>query len=1030
MAINPQVNFKNLLTDLFQLDKSDLDFGIYRIINTKHDDIEMFLDEILPQTLKEVKEKLTARSQEEILKELQEAKEKLEKDFKVDFTKNEDLARKADQYGQIPLFQEPYKKYLDAKEKLDKAKLADEVENDIYNELYRFFNRYYDEGDFVTKPRSGDNAYMIPYNGEEVKLYWANYDQYYIKTGENFKNYTFKGEGVTIEFRLKEAETSKNNNQNQKGRLFIPAEEWFHWSKDEKKLELHFYYKVPGAEEKKKWGEKQSVKKDNKGINENLIVNLLPGKIAETRDAGLMRLWEKEGKTIGKDKVKEFYYHLHRYTSLNKADYFIHKNLKKFLSQELDYYLKKEVLSIDFLDPKWEQEQVQKAIEINLTKSSAIRKIAFTIIDFLHELEEFQKRLFEKKKFVVQSDYCMTFDRIPEKVYEEIIGFILKDKEQRQLQNWVELGFIENTDIDKEYIKEHDKLVLDTAFLPAKLKLKLLSQIENLDEKSGGILINSENWQGLNLLQQKYKEKVKCIYIDPPYNAKSSEIAYKNSFKHASWLSLMQNRLVEGKKFLKPDGVNIIAIDENEQEKLGLSLDDTFSPFIFDKVCVSIIHNPGGIQGDNFKFTNDFAYFVFKKGGKVIGLQKRTKDDADIRPLRDVSFGDHLREDAANCFYPIFIKDNEIVGFGEVCDDSFHPESANIKKDDGIIEVYPIDPNNVERKWVFARNTVEEIKDELKVEFNKVRKIYDIIRIKQIFNFKTVWYDKRYNSNIYGSKVLNNLLPNNIFKFPKSLYTVIDSIDAGLKNSKSGFTLDHFAGSATTGHAVFKLNKEDGGNRKYILMEMGEYFDTVTKPRIQKVMYSDNWKDGKPKDMDGSSHMFQYLKLEQYEDTLNNIEFSEIPEGVQELPFSEQIKYMLHGAVEDSSSLMNIRKFTKPFSYEMDIVKLNEREPKKVDLVSTFNFLLGIFLNRYLVEEHQERDYQIVLGEKDKQKLAIIWREFDEKLDLDKEKEWIKKQAWSDKKEYRLFCNVDNSFGAESTEKEFFRLMWEGIAYE
>ncbi len=866
---------------------------------------------------------------------------------------------------------------------------------------------------------------MIPYNGEEVKLYWANYDQYYIKTGENFKNYTFKDEGVTVEFRLKEAETSKNNNQNQKGRLFIPAEEWFHWDGDKKKLEMHFYYKVPDAEEKKKWGERQSVKKDNKGINENLIVNLLPGKIAETRDADLLRLWQKENKTIGKDKVKEFHYHLHRYTSLNKADYFIHKNLKKFLRQELDYFLKNEVLSVDFLDPEWEQEQVQKAIEINLTKSSAIRKIAFTIIDFLHELEEFQKRLFEKKKFVVQSDYCLTLDRVPEKVYDKIIEFILQEKEQKQLQNWVELGFIEDTEIDKDYIKEHDKLVLDTAFLTTELKFKLLSQIEDLDENTGGVLINSENWQGLNLLQTTFKEKVKCIYIDPPYNAKSSEIAYKNSFKHASWLSLMQNRLLEGKKFLKSDGVNIIAIDENEQEKLGLCLDDIFSPYIFDKVCISIIHNPGGIQGENFSYTNDFAYFIFPSKSGMIKKIKR--DKSNIESLRDWGGDESLRETAKNCFYPIIVNpENEIIDFGEVCSDDFHPEKSNHINKEGNVLIYPVDENGIERKWRYARQSVESIKDQLKCkERNGIKYIQNE---KSFFNLKTVWDSKYYNSNVYGTKLLNNILGNKVFDFPKSLYTVIDSINSS--SSQSDLILDYFAGSATTGHAVLKLNKEDGGKRKYILMEMGEYFDTVTKPRIQKVIYSDNWKDGKPKDMDGNSHMFQYLKLEQYEDTLNNIDFSETPEGVKELPFAEQIKYMLHGAVEDSSSLMNIKKFSKPFSYEMDIVKLNERESKKVDLLSTFNFLLGIFLNRYFVEKQQGRDYHIVLGEKDKQKYAVIWREFDEKLDLDKEKEWIKNQDWSDKKEYRIFCNADNSFGAESTEKEFFRLMWEDIAYE
>jgi adenine-specific DNA-methyltransferase len=821
--------------------------------------------------------------------------------------------------------------------------------------------------------------------------------------------------------------------------VFLPASDWFHWDPDGKKLEIHFHFKVPDTAEKKLWGEKQSVKKDNKGINENLIHNQLGTKILETKNRVLIRLWESTTRYIGKDKVKDIHYHLNRYTLLNTADYFIHKNLKKFLQHELDYFLKNEVFCIDFLDPAWDDEMVQTAIRINVVKSGAIREVALQIIGFLHELEEFQRRLFEKKKFVVQCDYCLTLDRIPKEVYDEVIDYVLADKEKKQLNNWIELGFIEkdsglsgnDAKKSRKYLAEHDKLVLDTAFLPHPLKFKLLSHIENLNEQTGGLMINSENWQGLNLINSKFTNKVQCIYIDPPYNAKSSEIVYKNNFKHATWLSFMQNRVEKGKRILDQFGVMIIAIDENEQEKFGLSLDEIFSIFSYDKVCVAIIHNPGGIQGDNFKYTNEFAYFLYKKGGQYIGLENRELNDADIRPLRDVSLGDHLREDAANCFYPIFVKDNEVIGFGDVCPDDFRPGSMNIKREDGIIEIYPIDPNNVERKWVFARQTVETILKELEVEYNNKRKAYDIIRTKQRFNYKTVWTDKKYNANIYGSKILNNLLPNSSFDFPKSIFTVIDCIDAGLNNEKNGYILDYFAGSGTTGHAVIKLNskKEDHGNRKYILMEMGEYFNTVTKPRIQKVMYSDNWKDGKPRDMDGSSHMFQYMKLGQYEDTLNNIRFAPMPEEPDTFRFSEQLKYQFNNAVRESVSLMNIEKFTRPFDYEMDIVELNERKPTRIDLVTTFNYLLGIFVKRYLYLPHQKQDYHIVLGEKDKQAHAVVWRNYTEALNMQDEREWIKSQEWFTR-ETRVFCNADNAFGAESTEKEFFRLMWEGIDHE
>src|SRR5690606_34914276 len=96
-----------------------------------------------------------------------------------------------------------------------------------------------------------------------------------------------------------------------------------------------------------------------------------------------------------------------------------------------------------------------------------------------------------------------------------------------------------------------------------------------------------------------------------------------------------------------------------------------------EKTCVTVVHNPTGQQGANFSSTNEYAYFLYPRGGSFIGLQDRT-DSPDVRPLRNVSKGAHLRRDAANCFYPIYVKNGKIVGFGDVCDNDYHPEGANV----------------------------------------------------------------------------------------------------------------------------------------------------------------------------------------------------------------------------------------------------------------------------------------------------------------------------------------------------------------
>uniref|UniRef100_UPI0026095B29 DNA methyltransferase n=1 Tax=uncultured Polaribacter sp. TaxID=174711 RepID=UPI0026095B29 len=598
------------------------------------------------------------------------------------------------------------------------------------------------------------------------------------------------------------------------------------------------------------------------------------------------------------------------------------------------------------------------------------KQVASKIITFLAQLENFQKKLWLKKKFVISCDYCVTLDRIPESYYSEIVENI------PQLEEWKELFDVEIKTIDE--LKEELYLVLDTKFFSQKFKDKFLAEFDDLDGQTNGLLINSENFQANLLLRARYKNKIKGIYVDPPYNAKSSEILYKNTFKHSSWLSFISNRISISKSLLKDtNGVFTIAIDENEQERLGLLLNNIFPNS--NKTCVSVIHNASGIQGENFSYTNEFAYFIYPFGRRMIGQEKRNQEDADVRNLRDVTGEDSKREAAANCFYPIIIKDEKIIGFGDVCEDEYHPSSMNIERVDGSIEIYPIDPQGVERKWRFARQTVESIIDELSVTYIKKRGVYDIKRSKTNFNFKTVWSDSKYFANNQGTQILNNIVGKGLFSFPKSIYTVIDSIRAIEFGDEAPIILDYFAGSGTTGHAIINLNREDGKERKFILVEMGNYFNTVTKPRTLKVSYSEKWKNGKPQDKEGISQMFKYFNLESYEDALNNLQLKPNQDQQQLLDTNADmqeeylLQYMLD--VESRDHLMNIDAFKNPFNYKLNITENNELVPTTIDLVETFNYLIGLSVKRI----QRIGTFKTVEGvTNDGDKVLVIWRNLEE----------------------------------------------------
>lgn len=756
------------LHELFQLDQPDLDFGFYRIMHAKSQQISEFLDR-------------------DLLKIIEDAFGQIDDTKKAEFQAAYDKAIQTakDFSAPKPEETEPVKK---AKAVLDTIKDSSAAESEIYDHLYRFFERYYDDGDFIsrryyTRETPGKAApFAIPYNGEEVKLHWANADQYYIKTTEYFANYTFNlwqakevcalrdqaqldetfktrdDAPLHVHFRIVDVTEGEHGNvkpSEANKRYFISYKEKPVELTENGELVVNFEYRT----DPEKTGQERTWRDKRNSESVTTILESLEGvEGAET----YLRLLKVLAPT---DKEKErplLAKYINQYTARNTMDYFIHKDLSGFLRRELDFYIKNAVIRLDDIE-----NADAPAVETYLTKIKVLRDIAHKLIDFLAQLENFQKKLWLKKKFVVETNYCITLDRIPEEFYPEIAA------NDKQREEWVKLFAIDkikqnlldpgySKPLTVEFLKTNKNLVLDTCFFDDTFKNQV-SSINDFDEQCNGLLIHSENFQALQLLQERYRSQMKCIYIDPPYNAKTSEILYKNSYKHSSWLSLIQNRIERSKPVLTNPFVYIIAIDEVENMALGQMISSTFPEC--DDSTISIVHNPTGQQGDNFSFTHDFAHFVFPKGQKCIGLEHRNdssrESEPDIRPLRNVSSGkDHLRTSAANCFYPILIKDGKIIEFGEVCDEDYHPNNINIKREDGTIEVYPIDPSGIESKWVFARNTVEDILDELTVEFDKRKKVWDIIRKKSEFRYKSLWSDKRYSANSWGSVILNNILPN------------------------------------------------------------------------------------------------------------------------------------------------------------------------------------------------------------------------------------------------------------------------------
>lgn len=552
-SVSPLEKLQSFLKEtLFQSDLAELDFGIYRILNYKRKEIENFIDKDLVQAVEHEFKQFKAQTREDILIKLAEQKKKIEETEKGLDKKILVNGQIVDEFKDKPLAKE----YLELKKAADDISVTESVQAQVFNDLYNFLSRYYEDGDFISKRRysAKRTRYAIPYNGEEVKLYWANFDQYYVKTTELFKDYAFYAKDWRVTFRIILPDVETGNARGERRYFLLAPSDAVNVNKNSRTCLINFnfrpltdddfaIYKVTtkSGEEKK-----AGIKQDELNA---ILKDIILRQVNEIELKAAL-LEEKNDKLVlGK--------HLLRYTRKITSDFFIHKNLKGFLERELDYFIKSEILDLNNLDDR------------HITRAKVIENIAKRIIEFLAQIEDYQKLLWEKKKFVLKTDYVITIDQIPEEFHGEVL------KCPAQLQEWQELGF---GHISKKKDLDGKKLPVDTKHFDISVKEKLLERLSeqgNLDDLTDGVLIKSENWQALNLLSLKYHEKIKCIHIDPPYNTQTSGFLYKNDYQHSSWLAMMRDRIDAGLKLMSPDGAFLCHVDENEYESLHLLFEGT-----------------------------------------------------------------------------------------------------------------------------------------------------------------------------------------------------------------------------------------------------------------------------------------------------------------------------------------------------------------------------------------------------------------------------------------------------------------------
>ena len=766
------------------------------------------------------------------------------------------------------------------------ARFEPSFREELFDKLYDFFKRYFSESGsiyFRSTPLH-ERVYEKVYTDDrDVMLFWKTHMLYYVKTDRLFQSMDVSIDDTAFYFDVSQLQHKRAN---EKRELMYALD-----AVREGKIVLRVAYSEKGRKTKP-----EEILKELKTRRVKLDEETL------TR---ALRVFEKQ----------------------SEVDYFINKNAKAFLREQFDLWLYQYVFADE---SQWTEKRLQQL--------QALKRSAYNLIDFIAQFEDELARVWNKPKFVLNSHYVVTVDRVAgsretgsretgsretgdreqvagdesrgtrDEKRENLLARILAHAGMdAQVMEWRTLGMVDD-DFSPAQILEKDKvgdpkfpqyqfLPFDTKHFPD-VELDILALFDDpsaplgagLDESLDGWLVHSENYQALNTLQNKFREKAQAIYIDPPYNTDASEIIYANNYKHSSWMTLIENRLDVAKRYLKRQGILCVTIDHIEVAPLK-----SLTEFVFGNdtqlglVCIK--NNPSGrstVKG--FSIANEYAIFVGATDEANIGTVPRTEeqiaqyDEVDEKGnfqwrnfMRSGGQND-FREERPRLYYPLFVNQSN-VRIPKMAWDATN-ESWLLQEKPKRTEqiVYPNSESGTEYTWRLGLETLKQRFKDLRVRINKQGKLMLEVKFRLEDDGvlpKTVWDNPLFNATAYGTSLLRGLFgTSQLFSFPKSVFAVEEAIRV-CRTKPEDIVLDFFAGSGTTAHAVINLNRDDGGKRKYILVEMGEHFNTVILPRVKKVVFSDKWKDGRAQAGKGISHFVKYYDLEQYEDTLKRAQYAD-----------------------------------------------------------------------------------------------------------------------------------------------------------
>jgi len=663
-------------------------------------------------------------------------------------------------------------------EKIDRrAERDSSFREELFDKLYSFFSQYFCESGsiyFRHLPAFARIYERVYAGGEDVALVWKTKNLYYVKSDTLVRSMPvvldpdYPGRTRRFYFDASKVENKRGNER----REFVFA-----------------FDKVEPAP-------------DGQGPVVRLVVSYSENGNGTDADGIVKAARKSESGAYPTEEQLERAIRIFRRQT--EADFFINKDARAFLREQFDLWMYQFLFQGESI---FEPGRIKQLQSIQLT--------AHDIIDFIAQFEDELRRAWEKPKFARNVNYVVTLDKLPAELPAKIAAH---KGASAQIREWAELGLVDGDFSAAELGKAAGRgrfLPLDTRHFKD-LELEILDALGNLDEALDGELVHSENWQALNSLQAKYRGRVKCIYIDPPFNlGGSDQFDYRTNYKDSCWATMLENRIAVARNFLADNGSIFVRCDYNGNWIVRPLLDSIFGKDNFKNEIVvnrtqEFFKSPTPHQK---KLMNDIDSLLLC--GK--------SDAARINPLREI------RTD-------------------EVWHEPFLP-SRNGNGEDGtrVIdgEEYRAPKGRI---WGLSQEVVDEHHQQGRIKIEKGRvKYWPLWK-----NIKNNWTD------IPGYSSTMEQAVGQKFATENSEHLLSRVIDSG--TSEGDVVLDFFAGSGTTQAAAQKLG------RKWLGMEMGEHFHTVVLPRLKKVLGGHVSGNGKADYKGGGA--FKYYSLEQYEETL------------------------------------------------------------------------------------------------------------------------------------------------------------------